>query len=101
MSKTTVCHSECAGGVCLYLDDPILSPKAAAGYLGIASRTLRALKLKRDPMPSTRGEGGWGYRRSTLNRYLRQIAAAKSRLHEGEGSSNLESSEVRHTALAT
>lgn len=57
----------------LYVDDPCFFPKDAAAYLGIAPRTLRELHLDRVPMATTSLK--WGYRRSTLNRYLKNLEA--------------------------
>lgn len=58
----------------LYVNDPCLSPKKAAEYLGISPRTLRSLHLDRTPMPGTGGERvTWGYRRSTLNQHLSDL----------------------------
>lgn len=63
----------------LYADDPIFPPKKAAEYLGRATRTLRKLPLQRDPLPGTGLE--WGYRRSTLNRYLFDLAQQGGHSH--------------------
>lgn len=62
----------------IFADDPILSPTKAAEYLGRARRTLNRLKLQRSPMPGT-GQG-WGYRRSTLNRYMHDLETSRSRI---------------------
>lgn len=60
----------------LYVDDPIYPPhRAAREYLGIEPRTLRDVAkkyhLKRSPMPGTGLK--FGYRRSELNRLLREL----------------------------
>lgn len=63
----------------LYANDPIMTPQQAAEYLGRSARTLRKLPLRRDPLPGTGAE--WGYRRSTLNRYLHELAKKATARH--------------------
>lgn len=62
----------------LYVDDPILAPSRAADYLGRSRRTLNKLHLRRSPMPGLGNK--WGYRRSTLNRYLAELDASRSHI---------------------
>lgn len=62
--------------------DPILPPREAATYLGFRgaqpTRSLLRLKLDRHPMPGV-GTTRYGYRLSTLNRYLESLANPQSR----------------------
>lgn len=60
----------------LYVDDPILRPQQAAAYLDSSPRTLLRLGLERAPMPGRAGIR-WGYRRSTLNKYLEELAQSQ------------------------
>lgn len=57
--------------------DPIYTPKKAAEYLSITTRTLRKLAIDRHPMPGTGSR--FGYRLSALNSYLARIADPQSR----------------------
>lgn len=68
----------------LFVDDPILPALDAARYIGFRgedpARSLRRLNLKRDRMPGTGREPRFGYRRSTLNAYLKSLNDPSSRM---------------------
>lgn len=66
--------------------DPILPLKESANYLGFRGKdpvkSLRRLKLERQPMPGTGHERPrFGHRLSALNAYLSKLSEPSSRIH--------------------